>query len=61
MYKSLIIDLCIILFGVMAAWVCAWKAHHYYNLEQYLRSAFYATVVVLLLIIVVLEAIRTNP
>jgi hypothetical protein len=43
------------------AWVCAWKAHHYFNLEQFSRCAFYVLLVVLLLIIVGMECLHVNP
>jgi hypothetical protein len=61
MSKFQIVDMCIILFGVMMAWVCAWKAHHYFNLENYVRGAAYVLLVIFLLIIVIVEAIRVNP
>jgi hypothetical protein len=53
--------MCIILFGVMMAWVCAWKARYYFNYEQYLRGSMYAVLVIILLIIVFVEAIRVPP
>lgn len=53
-----IVDLMIILFGVMLAWVFAWKAHHSYTYEHYKEFAFYTFMVVMLLIAVVAEAIR---
>lgn len=61
MYKSQIVDMFIILFGVLMAWVCAWKAHHYFNLDQFPRALFYVFAVIMLLIIVVVEAVRVTP
>jgi hypothetical protein len=55
------LDCFIILFGVMMAWACAWKAHHYFNLEEYIRSATYIVVVIILLVIVFAEALRVTP
>jgi len=53
--------MCIILFGVMMAWVCAWKAHHNFNHERYTAGCIYALVVIVLLIVVFVEAIRITP
>jgi hypothetical protein len=53
--------MCIILFGVMLAWVCAWKAKHYADLEQYVQAAAYCALVVILLVIVFIEAVRVTP
>jgi hypothetical protein len=61
MSKFQILDMCIILFGVMMAWVCSWKAHHYFNLENYVRGASYVALVILLLIIVFVETFRVTP
>lgn len=61
MSKLQIVDMLIILFGVSMAWVCAWKAHHHYQLENHMRSAFYITLVIALLIVVFVEALRGHP
>jgi hypothetical protein len=61
MSKYQLIDMSIILFGVMMAWVCAWKSRYYFNYEQYLRGSVYAALVVILLIIVFVEALRVPP
>ena len=61
MSKFQMLDCFIILFGVMMAWACAWKAHHYFNLEEYIRSATYIVVVIILLVIVFVEALRVTP
>lgn len=61
MSKYQLIDMCIILFGVMMAWACAWKARYYFNYEQYLRGSVYAVLVIILLIIVFVEALRVPP
>jgi hypothetical protein len=61
MYKSQLIDMFIILFGVMMAWVCAWKAKHHLNLEEYVRGVTYAVLVIILLIVVIVEAVRNQP
>ena len=61
MCKSQLIDMCIILFGVMMAWVCAWKAHHNFTCERYTAGCLYVLVVIVLLIVVFVEAIRITP
>lgn len=61
MSKSQLVDMFIILFGVMMAWVCAWKAHHYFSLEQYVKSLSYVLIVIILLIVVFVEALRVAP
>jgi Ca2+/Na+ antiporter len=51
----ILLDCFIILFGVVMAWACAWKAHHYYREEQITRSAAYVVAVIFLLIIVFVQ------
>jgi hypothetical protein len=53
--------MCIILFGVMMAWVCAWKAKYYFNIERYTTGCTYVLLVIALLIIVFIEATRVTP
>jgi hypothetical protein len=61
MSKYQIFDCFIILFGVMSAWACAWKAHYHFNLEEYKRCTSYCVAVIVLLAIVFVQAIHVGP
>jgi hypothetical protein len=55
------LDLFIILFGVMMAWGCSWKAHYHYEAEDNIRATIYVLVTVILLVVVLIEALRVTP
>jgi hypothetical protein len=55
------LDLFIILFGVLMAWGCAWKAHYHFEAEDYIRATSYVVIVIILLVMVVVEALRVTP
>ncbi len=61
MCKYQMLDLFIILFGVLMAWGCAWKAHYHFEAEDYIRATSYVVIVIILLIMVVVEALRVTP
>jgi len=61
MCKYQMLDLFIILFGVMMAWGCSWKAHYHYEAEDNIRATIYVLVTVILLVVVLIEALRVTP